>query len=112
MLRGLESCKDTFASDEYIGKQFEKLAVEEDNAYFKKTQRLLQVIEDDFKNPSPCICQRPSALVVCALCGAFGDGRVAKICPKHPHTVISTDFQKCSVCAYARFLRECSYPKK
>ena len=112
MLRGWESLKEAYASDEYIANLCKKLPVEEDNAHFKKKERLLQVLEDqDIKKPTPCICQRPTTLVVCALCGAFGTARVAKICPKHPNTEFSTDLQKCSVCSFSRYLKECSYPE-
>ena len=115
MLRGWDSLNATFASDEYIADHVQKFPadwIKEDNAQFKKKEEILQVLDaQDIRKPTPCICDRPKALVVCALCGSFGNGRVAKICPKHPHTEFSTDVQKCSVCTFSRYLRECPYPE-
>ena len=45
-----------------------------------------------------CLCERPTKLVLCQLCGATYPGRIALTCSSHPRKLFLQDLHRCRDC--------------
>ena len=45
-----------------------------------------------------CLCERPTKLVLCQLCGATYPGRIALTCSSHPRKLFLQDLNRCRDC--------------